>query len=121
MGISNIRKGVTQAHFNESLVNLVVGELAIVAVATGINFESWYIGGGTLLGLLAGLYIPVLNVVLALALSAGWGAIGYVIGTLFSTDASYVICGLAFLCGLGAHLGAIEWAKDVSDTEDRNI
>jgi len=46
---------------------------------------------------------------------------GDLLGGIFSTPASIVVGGILFLSGLGLHLGAIEWTRDISDTEDRNI
>ena len=41
--------------------------------------------------------------------------------TVFNTSASQVIGGILFLSGLGLHLGAIEWTRDVGDSDERNF
>ena len=40
---------------------------------------------------------------------------------IFSTPASVVVGIILFLCGLGYHLAAIEWSRDITDSEDRNF
>ena len=87
------------------------------------------------------IYIPVINIVLAIVFSLLWAVIGAgivcyfqdinlnletnisidLVTVLFSTPASQIVGGILFLSGLGMHMAGIEWVRDVSDTEDRNI
>jgi hypothetical protein len=121
MGTSNVRKGITQAHFNEQQLGIIAIEIFIIASFTGWQYKDWYVFGGVFLGLIIAMYIPIINILLALVLSIGWGGIGYFLGNLLSQDAAYVIGGLALLAGLGVHIAAIEWVRDIADTKDRNI
>lgn len=121
MNSGEVRKGVTQAKFNADYANVVFGEIGLIAIAVGVYCQSWYVFGGVLLGLICTMMIPLLNIILAITLSVIWGGIGYEIGTFFSTQASYVICGLSFLSGIGIHLAAIEWSKDIGSTSSRNF
>lgn len=121
MGTGNVRKGITQAHFNEQQFGIIAMEIFIIASFAGWYYKDWFVFGGVLIGLIVAMYTPIINILLALILSVGWGGIGYFLGILMSQDAAYVIGGLALLSGLGIHLAAIEWVRDVADTKDRNI
>ena len=51
---------------------------------------------------------------MCIVFSLCWGAIGYFIGTLFSSSgASIVLALIGFVCGLGINLGGIEWVRDL--------
>ena len=139
MSAGSTRKGFTQAKFNEDLSNLIYGEITILSAVAGFYFSSWYIFGGMVVGLIVCLLIPVVNIITGVILSCLWAIVGatlvaafqqpdievssslqYLIA-IFSTPASQIIGGSLFLFGLGAHLGAIEWTRDVADPEDRNF
>ena len=141
MSVGNTRKGFTQATFNDDASNVLIGEILIASIIGGVFFESWYVFGGVLLGLMILFLIPVINIVLAVVFSLSWAVIGAgivcyfqdislnletnisfnLVILLFSTPASQIIGVILFLSGLGMHLAGIEWARDVSDNEDRNI
>ena len=121
MGSSDVRKGFTQAKFNEDQIGIFIAEILIISGVVGWYYKDWYVFGGVLFGLISIMYIPYLNILLAIVLSIAWGGIGYFVGKLMSQEAAYVIGAILFLAGMGSHLGAIEWAKDVSDTKDRSI
>lgn len=139
--MSDIRKGVTQASFNESASNFVVFEIIIIAILSGVGFESWWVFGGVFLGLLIAFFIPVVNMVVGVVASICWGVFaGLVSGFFFldpdiinpddhwqnatvfvSNGATLVPFILVFLSSLGAHIGAVEWVRDLNDPENRNI
>ena len=141
MSIGNTRKGFTQATFNDDASNILIGEILITSIIGGVYFESWYVFGGVLVGLMILFLIPVINIFLAIIFSLSWAIIGAgivcyfqdinlnldtkfsidLVTILFSTPASQIVGGILFLSGLGMHIAGIEWAKDISDTEDRNI
>ena len=141
MSIGNTRKGFTQATFNDDASNVLFGEIIIASIVVGVFFESWYVFGGVLVGLIILFCIPVINIVLAIVFSLLWAVIGAgiacyfqdinlnletnisidLVTVLFSTPASQIVGGILFLVGLGMHLAGIEWVRDVSDTEDRNF
>lgn len=121
MSSGNVRKGVSQANFNEQYVGIVYFEIFVISAFVGWYKSSWYYFGGTLICLLTILITPYINLLLAFVLATSWGAIGYFVGKLMSQDAAYVIGGILFLSGLGTHLAAIEWTKDVTSTSDRNL
>ena len=140
MSVGATRKGFTQAKFNEDAVNIIFGEILILSCSAGFYYSSWYVFGGMVIGLIVCMYIPVINIIMGLGLSCLWAIMGATVvcffqdvqisditdfigflTTVFSTPASQVIGGILFLSGLGAHLGAIEWARDVGDSNERNI
>ena len=141
MSVGNTRKGFTQATFNDDASNILIGEILITSIIGGVFFESWYVFGGVLVGLMILFLIPVINIVLAIVFSLSWAIIGAgivcyfqdinlnletnisidLVTLLFSTPASQIVGGVLFLSGLGMHMAGIEWARDVSDNEDRNI
>jgi uncharacterized membrane protein AbrB (regulator of aidB expression) len=141
MSAGDMRKGITQAKFNDEASNLLYFEIAVLAIAGGLYFESWYIGVGVLLGLIIAFQVRALNLILAVLFSLCWSIVGAAIANLFSgglgnvddlgwhqiifaiysTPAAQVVGGLLFLSILGIHLAGIEFQRDLVDTEDRNI
>jgi len=111
---SNVRKGITNAKFNEENSRILFGEIAILSILIGGLSSSWWVFGAVFLGLIAALYVQKLAVILMVAFSLVWGLIGFVIGSMFdSTAASIVLSVLAFLIGFGIHMSALQWAQDV--------
>lgn len=116
----NVRKGITNAKFNEDNAGILAGEIAIVAIAAGFYFHSWYIGGSLFLGLMIAMFIKPLAILIILALSICWGLVGYFIGVFFeSTGAMVVLSILGFLMGLGANLSALEWVQDIGNGNEQ--
>ena len=111
----DVRKGITNAKFNEERANVLYGEIAIIAIGVGIGSQSWWIFGATVLGLFITLAIPALTIALAILLSIGWGLIGYNIGNAFSDGmaAPLVLGAIGLLCGAGTHWAALEWHHDI--------
>jgi hypothetical protein len=151
MSTGNVRKGNTQARFNEKISNVFFGEIGVISIIFGLGFESWYVFGGVLFGLIVVFMIPRLNIFVSVLFSIGWALIVSVIACaandvelgayverletdyanfgfwfdlvlqLFSVPASQVGGAIAFFVGLGVHLSGIEWVRDVTDEEDRNV
>ena len=116
MSSNDVRKGMTNAQFNEKQSGILMTEIFIIAVVCGLYFTSWWVFGGVLLGLIIGLFIPQVAIPFIILLSVGWGAVGYGIGSMFgSTGASIVLGVIGLLAGVGSHLGALQWAKDVGN------
>lgn len=114
MSSDDVRKGMTNAKFNEEHSGILIAEIFIIAIAAGFMKQSWWVGGGTFAALMIGLQFKVIAVPLLFLLSLVWGAIGYGIGTLFeSPGASWVIGIFAFLCGVGVHMAGLQWMKDI--------
>ena len=142
MSSGDVRKGITQAKFNEEAANLIYGEIALVSIVGGLYFQSWYVFGGLFIGLIFGFLIRGLNIILAITFSILWSLIAAVVVDAFvrddsidiekmewweliiqfySTSASQVIGGLVLLSSLGWHFASVEWSRDLVDSKDRNI
>lgn len=118
---SEVRKGVTNANFNEEQSNIFIIEVFVISIAAGVYYSSWWVFGGVLLGLIIAVFIKILSVPLMLAFSACWGYIGYMIGNYFeSSSASIVLAIIGFLAGLGCHLVAFEWVRDIGTPDNKN-
>lgn len=116
MSHNDVRKGMTNARFNEEQMGILSGEIAIIAIVAGIYTKSWLIFGATFVGLAAALAFPIVAIPLMVLLSIGWGVIGYSIGSLVgSKDASVVLGIIGLLAGLGVHMAAIKWVEDIGD------
>jgi len=118
MSSGNVRKGITQAKFNEDAVNIIFAEIAILSIAAGIYYQSWYVGGILFVGLLVGFKIKPLAIVLACVFSISWAYGTILIVQIFtdSTAALVVLGGIALLATGGAHMGGIEYVDDLTDT-----
>lgn len=115
MDYKQVRKGVTNAEFNEDNSNIMFAEFAIIAVIIGLLTRSWWWGGGSFLSMIIALFIKPLAIVLVVVLSLCWAAVGYVIGAMFSsTGAMVVLSIIGFLAGIGVHWSALEWAEDIT-------
>ncbi len=109
-----VRAGVVNARLNEQSANVVIGEFVLISVAIGLWAGSWLAGGGTLLALMCLMAIPALSRVLAVLLGIGWGAAGVAIGQFFgSTGASIVLGIIGLLGGIGGHLNAAQYVRDL--------
>jgi hypothetical protein len=106
---------MTNARFNEKNSGILCGEIAIVSIAAGLLCGSWWVFGGLFFGLIIGIVVPGISLFLAVGFSIAWGVIGYAVGSVFSGGASIILAAIGFLGGLGLHLSAIEWARDVAD------
>ena len=140
MSIGNTRKGFTQAQFNDSASSLLMGEIVVISALLGWANSSWYVFGGLFIGLIILFFIPVINIILTIIFSVAWAIIGAGICcyfedvslsdtsspgdlflTLFSVPSSQVVGAILLLISLGLHFAGIEWIRDLSDPEDRNI
>ncbi|GGQ06319.1 hypothetical protein [Shewanella litoralis] len=115
MEFNNVRKGISNAKFNEENSKILFGEVALISLFIGLGTQSWWWGGGVFISFLVALQIKPIAIFLMVVLSLAWGGIGYGIGTLFeSTGAMVVLAGLGFFIGLGVHLSGLEWSQDIS-------
>lgn len=118
MTIRNTRAGFTQAQFNDDASSLVIFEILLIAVAFGAGMQIWWWGGEIFLGGMIVMATPVFNILFCLAMTAAWAVAGFDIGEAIGQEgANYVIAIIAGLISLGAHLAAIEWAKDIGSKD----
>ena len=113
MDHNEVRKGVTNAKFNEDNSGILFLEVLIVSAVIGFVLTSWIYFGLSIFVMMFCLLFRPLAVLLSLVISIGWGIIGYLIGTLFSHDASIVLGIIGLLSGLGMHMSAIQWTRDI--------
>ena len=109
-----VRRGVTNAKFNEQMSSVLIYEIIAVAVAIGLITESWWWGGGAFLGLIVLVSIPSTGMIISMLFGVAWGAVGYFVGgALFGESASWVIAGIAGLCGYGANEAGRQYLEDL--------
>ena len=115
--MSEIRRGVSQANFNESQSGILMFQILVVSIALGVIYSSWYVFGGALIGLLICLSIPAIASLLCITLAAGVGYMTYSVLRFFeaSDGATYVVTGLIGLAALGANLAGAEYMQDISE------
>lgn len=133
MSSGDTRKGFTQARFNDDAFAWVATEIFLVSAIAGWETRNWYVFGGLFFGMLICMYIPVINMIMSFSLSLLSGfVVGVLLGgekimrlssisELFDYPSSLVVGGLVFLISLGMHVGAIEYGRDLVDSEDRNF
>lgn len=102
----NVRKGVLGAIYEYKNRNIIGSEIVILAVLLGIYFSSWWVFGGVFIGGVLMFSIRFLSILLCAALTLAWGAIGFVVGIGFGSDAAaYVLAGTGLLLGYIVHFG----------------
>ncbi|MEL9552690.1 hypothetical protein J4X41_24570, partial [Escherichia coli] len=94
MSSEHVRKGVTNAKFNEEQSNILFIEIGILSILIGLMSKSWWAFGGSFLGLIFSLRIKFLAIPLMIVFSLVWGAIGYSIGALFESTAASIVLGI---------------------------
>lgn len=109
-----VRKGMTNAQFNERSVSFLSGEIFLISIIVGIVTQSWWWGGGAFLGLIIGFSVKILAIPLVVLLSALWGFLGVKLGAWFGSNGAMAVLGLFFFLGsIGVHFSALQWFKDL--------
>ena len=119
MSTGDVRRGITQARYNEEQANTFYKEVFILSIIAGVFLQSWFVFLGALIFLFIGIHVPILGTMIIWGLSLAWGVGGYAFGSIFNEEASIVLGILAFLAGLATHYSAKEYSADLSDTRDR--
>lgn len=119
MSTGDVRRGITQASFNQEQANTFYKEVLILSIIAGVFLQSWFVFLGALIFLFVGIHVPVLGTAIIWGLSLAWGVGGYAFGSIFNDEASIVLGILAFLAGLATHYSAKEYSADLTDTRDR--
>ena len=116
MNSRDVRRGVTQAKFNDKNINILSVEIFIIAVIFGVGYESWIVFGGVFLGLIYGMKIKPLAIVFCYLFGIIWGIIGYIIGMFIGSHGASISLGIiGLIVGIKTHLSAIEWVKDLNN------
>lgn len=109
-----VRKGVTNARFNDTASNLFFGELLMLSVTLGLIYQSWAVFGTVLLITIVLSYIRKTLIILMAALSITWTILSYWLGlTLGGWMAAVPISIIALIFTVGIHIGAYEWIRDI--------
>lgn len=118
MSYKDVRRGNTQAEFNDTASNWLFFEVLFISVAVGLTTQSWWIFGGVLFGMLIMTWVRKLAIVLTVILTLLWTTIGFAIGFGFwGWGAGLVLGILALLITAGLHASAIEWIDDMDYKE----
>lgn len=111
-----VRRGMTNAKFNEEMSNVLGYEVSFIAISIGLLTKSWWWGGGTFLALLILTMIPSTGKILCVILGLAWGVIGYFVGEFFfGADAGWVIGIILGICGIGANLAGRQHFEDIGN------
>ncbi len=113
---NEVRRGVTQANFNQQYGGILLFEIFVVAIFAGSYFSSWVVGGGIFLG---GFVLVAVDhrfaMALGVALGLSWGITGWFIGTMFDDKAaSFVLAIIFVLMGVGANNASANWLRDLN-------
>jgi hypothetical protein len=117
MSSNEVRKGVTQAQFNEQS-GFILGADAMVLCGA-----AWYFSGNWVYAVVTFAAIGILIQIKAIAqafawvMSAGWAFAAYKASLYFDagTAGAVVVAAIAGLFALGLHLAAIQAAHDIGD------
>src|SRR5699024_286682 len=110
-----IRKGVTNAKYNDTASTLFFGELLLLSIILGSINKSWAVFGIVLLVTVVLSYIKQTLVILMVALTIAWSILAYIIGlSLGGWLAAIPISIIVLLLSTGIHVGAYEWMRDIN-------
>ena len=117
MSIQEVRAGNTQARFNEKNKQVIAVEALAVSAGVGLWQSSWWAFLGTFLVLATLTAYPSAAKLLAILFGIGWGLIGMMVGSLFGTQAMWVLGIFALLGGIGINWSSIEFYVDLGATD----
>jgi uncharacterized membrane protein YjjP (DUF1212 family) len=84
----------------------------VIAFVAEFYYQSWWVFGGVILGLVIALNFKVLSIISNILFSLGWAFIGFVIGSYSQNfTASIVLAVIALVAGLIFHRSGIKWSK----------
>ena len=108
---TSVRKGVTDAKFNEEAASVVVGEILLLSVFAGLASSSWWCFGGAFIVLVIIIAVPQL----AWIMSVFWSGLGYWLGKVVIEDIGAAVI-LSAIFGGGSyvlHRAAVQHAQDI--------
>ena len=114
MSSNEVRRGVTQASFNESAAWMVQLEVLAVGALGGLAAQSWWVFGGIFFGAAMCFAFRPLAFLLIALFTAAWTCFGWGVGEAIGKSGAPTV--LAVLCGLislGAHIGCLQWSRDL--------
>jgi hypothetical protein len=117
---AGVRAGIGQSKLTEDAWKVLLLEVILISIGLGLWQESWWVCGGSFLGLLFLGGIAASNKPLAIFFAIGvgilWGLVGFGAGTLFdkSGGASLILGIIGLLAGIGIHFNALQYIQDLS-------
>lgn len=112
---SSVRRGITDAKFNEEMAGFVWCEILLLSIAAGFAASSWWCFGAVLLLLAVGVCIPKLSAFFCILASVSWGYLGFSVGKYFIEDigASVVLFTIFAMASYGIHKAGLQYYQDV--------
>jgi hypothetical protein len=111
----HITKGIIEADRYGSGAGLAFFEISIISFALGYMYSSWWLFGGSLLGLLVLMRFKKVRAILLIVFVAAWVFIAWKIGQVIFNNlgASVVLSAIALIISGGLHAQAYEeWNED---------
>lgn len=99
MSQEDVRKGITNAKFNEESSNILFGEITLLSIFLGGVSESWWVLGLVFLGCTTALRFKPAVLFMCIGFSIIWGIIGYGIGMIIGGIGTSVVLGVIGLLG----------------------
>ncbi|HEB87904.1 MAG TPA: hypothetical protein ENI68_12945 [Gammaproteobacteria bacterium] len=120
MAKDDVRRGVTQATFNEKFGGFLSLQIFALAGGIGYFFKSWIAFGLLLFLLIVALQMPKAAVVMIVVFSVGWAVIAFFVAGMFTgLDGQIVVSILCGLTALGANSAGLQWSKDISSVDSQ--
>ncbi|MEZ2660493.1 hypothetical protein [Aneurinibacillus aneurinilyticus] len=114
MSQEDVRKGITNAKFNEENSNILFGEITLLSIFLGVFSRSWWVFGLVFLGCIIALRFKRTALFMCIGFGITWGIIGYGIGMIIDSIGASVVLGvIGLLSGIGANIRALEWVNDI--------
>jgi len=114
MKSADVRRGVTQATFNQKIAGFLYLQVLAVPAGIGYMLNSWIVFGVLLLQLAVGVSRPKLALFIVTVFSIGWSAIAfYVVGMFAGLEGQIVAAIVCGIMALGANMAGVEWTQDM--------
>lgn len=106
--MSQYRRAITQARFNEGPSKFVAFEFVVTAIIVGALTESLLFGVGTFMALSIGIIIPYISLLIILAYTGLWALISVQLGYEAAGIAGAIVIGsFGAFVGFGIHLSGL--------------
>ncbi|GAB2558448.1 hypothetical protein [Gracilibacillus alcaliphilus] len=115
MDYKSVRKGNTQAGFNENASTWLFFELIVISFMIGGFTFNWIIGVAAFIILTALLFFKKTKKILLVLLTILATILGGILGGMFGGIIGAIVLGILFLLiSGGLHIGAYEWTEDMN-------
>ena len=111
---NDVRRGVSKAGWNKEYRNIIINEIWIVSIVLGLIFQSWWVFGGALFGMVIIFMVVELAKIFILLASLFWAIVfGFIFSLIGGPPAAIIIGIFAFLASMGIHEFALQYFHDV--------